>query len=226
MNIGVLGTGVVGRAIAARLVELGHSVKIGTRNPQETFGRTGPDRMGQPPFSEWQQQNNAVELVTFAAAAAFGELVVNATNGSASLSALEAAGQANLNGKILIDISNPLDFSKGMPPTLFVSNSDSLGEQIQRAFPGVKVVKTLNTVTANLMIYPSHVGGGEHTVFISGNDANAKSAVCDLLRSFGWKDIIDLGDITTSRGTEMYLPLWLRLWGALGTGMINVRVVR
>ena len=207
MNIGVLGTGVVGRTIAARLVELGHSVKIGTRNPQETLDRTGPDRMGQPPFREWQQQNSTVELVTFAAAAAFGDLVVNATNGSASLSVLEAAEQANLNGKILVDISNPLDFSKGIPPTLFVSNTDSLGEQIQRALPGAKVVKTLNTVTANLMIYPDQVGCGDHTVFVSGNDANAKSAVCYLLRSFGWRDIVDLGDITTSRGTKMYLPL-------------------
>ncbi len=222
MNIAVLGTGMVGQAIAARLVELGHSVRMGTRDPQKTFERGAGDEG----FRQWMDANPAVKLATYAEAASFAELVVNATNGAGSLDALRAAGAERLDGKILIDIANPLDFSRGMPPTLFISNDDSLGEQIQRAFPGARVVKTLNTVTARLMAYPALLGDGQHTVFLSGNDAAAKAEVASLLRSFGWQDIFDLGDITTARGVEMYLPLWLRLWGALGTGMVNVRVVR
>jgi predicted dinucleotide-binding enzyme len=135
-------------------------------------------------------------------------------------------GAANLSAKILIDISNPLDFSRGMPPSLFVSNTDSLGEQIQRAFPQIRVVKTLNTVNAYVMIDPARVAGGDHTMFLSGNDEAAKTAIADLLRSFGCRDIVDLGDITMARGQEMYLPLWLRLWGVVKGPMFNVKLVR
>ena len=226
MKIAVFGTGTVGRTMAAGLVSLGHSVIIGTRDPAKTLAQTEPDRMGNPPFSAWKEQNPQVTLGTFAEAAAQGELLVNATNGSGSVAAMSAAGAENLSGKVLLDISIPLDFSSGMPPSLFVSNTDSLAEQIQRAFPGTKVVKSLNTVTAALMVNPRQIGGGDHSMFVSGNDSAAKDAVCDLLRSFGWTDIIDLGDLTAARGMEMYLPLWLRLWGAVGTGMLNVRVVR
>jgi predicted dinucleotide-binding enzyme len=149
----------------------------------------------------------------FAGAAEHGELVVNATNGTGSLEALRAAGEANLDGKVLIDIANPLDLSQGMPPSLFVSNTDSHGEQIQRAFPRVKVVKALNTMNAFVMADPSLVAAGEHTVFVSGNDEQTKAQVTEILRSFGWRHVLDLGDITTARGTEMHLPLWLRIWG-------------
>jgi predicted dinucleotide-binding enzyme len=211
MNVGILGTGMVGRAIAARLVELGHSVMIGTRDPASTLARTETDRMGNVPFGE---------------AAAHGEIVVNATSGSASLAALEAAGAENLSGKIIVDIANPLEASQGMPPMLSVSNTDSLGEQIQRAFPESKVVKTLNTVNASVMAYPQRLANGDHTVFVSGNDADAKATVSELLRSFGWQDIIDLGDITSARAAEMYLPLWLRLFGTFGTPFVSIRVVR
>jgi predicted dinucleotide-binding enzyme len=226
MNVGILGTGIVGRTIAGRLVELGHDVILGTRDPAATLARTEPDRMGNPPLSVWLEQNPGIRLGSFVEAAAHGQMVVNATNGSASLEALDMAGTANLSGKILIDISNPLDFSKGMPPSLFVSNTDSLAEQIQRAFPGTKVVKTLNTVNARVMVYPCELMEGRHSIFVSGNDAGAKGEVSELLRSFGWEDIVDLGDITSARGVEMYLPLWLRLWGSLGTGLINIQVVR
>lgn len=222
MNVAVFGTGMVGQSVAARLAELGHSVRMGTRDPQKTLARGA----GDDAFRGWMDANPAVKLATYAEAAAFGEMVINATNGAGSLDALRAAGEDRLGGKILIDISNPLDFSRGMPPTLFISNDDSLGEQIQRAFPAARVVKTLNTVTARLMAYPNLIDDGRHTVFLSGNDAAAKAEVAGLLRSFGWQDILDLGDITTARGVEMYLPLWLRMWGALGTGMVNVRVVR
>jgi predicted dinucleotide-binding enzyme len=226
MKIGVLGTGTVGRTLAARLADLGHEVIIGTRDPAKTRAKTAPDAYGNPPLSVWLTGNPRVKLGTFAEAAGHGELLVNATQGSASLEALEKAGEARINGKVLIDVANPLDFSRGMPPTLFVKDSDSLAEQIQRDFPKAKVVKTLNTLNALLMANPGQLAGGDHSIFLSGNDAQAKKTVAELLASFGWKDVIDLGDITTARGPEMMLAGWLRLYGALGTPMFNLKVVR
>ncbi len=226
MRFGILGTGVVGKTIAARLAGLEHEVIVGTRNPEETLSRTEPDPYGNPPFSAWQEEHPEVRLGTFGEAAAHGEMVVNATAGAVSLEALELAGEANLNGKVLIDVSNPLDFSRGMPPTLSVSNTDSLGEQIQRRFAEARVVKTLHTMNAYLMVDPAQLAGADHTVFVGGNDPEAKAAVADLLRSFGWTDIIDLGDITTARGTEMMLPVWLRLFGALQKPVFNFKIVR
>jgi predicted dinucleotide-binding enzyme len=226
MNIGVLGTGIVGQTIAGKLSELGHHVSVGTRDVARTLAHTAPHPYGFPAFSVWQKGYPDVSLGTYADAAAHAELLVNAVNGSGTLAALQQAGASYLSGKILLDISNPLDFSKGMPPTLSVCNTDSLGEQIQRAFPGAKVVKTLNTVTASLMVNPLQLADGEHHLFVSGNDASAKAQAAAWLTAwFGWKHIIDLGDISTARGTEMYLPIWLRLMGALGTAMFNVRVV-
>jgi predicted dinucleotide-binding enzyme len=226
MKIGVLGTGPVGQAIAAKLAELGHGVLVGTRDPKATLARTDPDIFGNPPFKVWRENHPEIEFGTHAQAAAHGELVVNATTGAGSIEALRAAEDKNLAGKILIDIANPLDFSKGMPPSLTVCNTDSLGEQIQRAFPDVKVVKALNTMNAYLMVGPQQLAGGEHTSFVSGNDAAAKERVTELLRSFGWKDIVDLGDITTARGTEMFLPLWARMYMSLGNPMFSIKVVR
>ena len=225
MKVGVLGSGMVGRALAAKLAELGHDVVIGTRDVGALVARSEPDAMGNEPFSRWNEDHPRVRPATFAEAAAHGETLVNATNGGGSLDALRMAGTEHLDGKVLIDIANPLDFSKGMPPSLSVSNTDSLGEQIQREFPGAMVVKTLNTVNASVMTDPSLVGVA-HTVFLSGNDEQAKAGVSELLRSFGWEQIVDLGDISTARGPEMYLPLWLRLIGALGTPMFNIGIVR
>jgi 8-hydroxy-5-deazaflavin:NADPH oxidoreductase len=226
MRLGILGTGVVGKTIAAGLVDLGHDVMVGTRDPQETLSRTEPDRYGNPPFSAWQQEHPEVKLGTFGEAAVHGEMVVNATAGVVSLEALDMAGEENLNGKVLVDVSNPLDFSKGMPPTLSVSNTDSLGEQIQKRFPEAKVVKTLHTMNAYLMVDPAQLAGGDHTVFVCGDDAEAKESVTELLRSFGWMDIIDLGDISTARGAEMLLPIWVRLFGALQKPIFNFKIVR
>jgi hypothetical protein len=225
-KIGVLGTGVVGQTIADKLAALGHSVCIGTRDPAATLARTEPDNFGNPPFQVWREAHPQVELGTQAQAAAHGALVVNATSGAGALAALEAAGKANLAAKILIDIANPLDFSRGMPPSLSVCNSDSLGEQIQRALPDTKVVKTLNTMNAYLMVGPEKLAGGDHSVFLSGNDAAAKETVSELLRSFGWKDIVDLGDITTARGTEMMLPIWTRIYMATQNPMFAFKLVR
>jgi 8-hydroxy-5-deazaflavin:NADPH oxidoreductase len=226
MKIAVLGTGMVGQSLAGRLAELGHDVTVGTRDVSDTLGRTAPDAIGNPPYSVWAAGHTDVKLATFADAAADAELVVNATSGAAAIAVLTAAGAQNLAGKVVLDISNPLDYSHGMPPTLFVKDNDSLGEQIQAAFPDARVVKTLNTLTAALMVNPKALADGEHSVFVSGNDPEAKQDVVALLESFGHSDVIDLGDISTARGSEMIVPIWLRLMGALNTPMFNFKIVR
>jgi len=226
MKIAVLGTGTVGRTLAAAFSALGHEVVLGTRDPGGTAGRTAPDPMGGQSFKEWQAAHAGIALETFAEAAARSELVVNATNGAASLAALGTAGAARLAGKVLVDVSDPLDFSQGMPPVLNPVNTESLGERIQHAFAAAKVVKTLNTMNAGLMVDPRRLADGDHSVFVSGDDAEAKRVVTGLLESLGHRDIIDLGDITTARGAEMVLPLWLRLFGALGTPDFNFKIVR
>lgn len=226
MKIGVLGTGPVGQAIAATLADQGHEVFIGTRDPAATLARTNPDGFGNPPFKVWHEEHLKIELGTLPEAATHGALLVNATRGMDSVAALKAAGEKNLAGKILIDIANPVDMSSGMPPSLSVCNTDSLGEQIQRAFPEAKVIKTLNTMSAHLQVGPGQLASADHTVFVSGNDASAKQTVTELLRSFGWKDIIDLGDITTARGTEMMLALVVRVSIAMGLPIFSFKLVR
>jgi 8-hydroxy-5-deazaflavin:NADPH oxidoreductase len=202
VRIGVLGTGVVGTTIAGKLRELGHDVLIGSRTAGE-------------------------DAVPFADAAAHGELVFNCTNGNASLEALNAAGAENLVGKVLIDVANALDFSQGRPPLVGVSTGDSVGEQIQRAFPEANVVKALNTVNANMMVDPG-VLPGEHDIFLCGDDEEAKGQVTELLQSFGWPAdrILDLGDITAARAQELYVALWLRLMGVAGSATLNIHLVR
>jgi hypothetical protein len=215
MKIAVLGTGTVGRTLAGKLVELGHEVTMGSRTPDNEKA------------AEWVAQAGAgASQATFADAAAGAELVLNCTGGAVALDVLRSAGAGNLAGKVVLDVSNPLDFSKGMPPTLAICNTDSVGEQLQREFPDARIVKALNTVNQAVMIDPGKVPGA-HTLFISGNDAAAKAAVSELIQSFGWPadSILDLGDITGARGQEMYLPLWLRLMGTLGRPDFNVAVV-
>jgi 8-hydroxy-5-deazaflavin:NADPH oxidoreductase len=225
MNIGILGTGIVGQTLASALTAKGHAVMIGTRDPEATLARPVHAR-STTSYADWQADNPAVRLGTFAEAARFGEALINATSGVGALPALESAGADALGEKVLLDTSNPLDFSRGFPPFLSVCNTDSLGEQLQRAFPRLRVVKTLNTVTAALMVNPAAVAGGDHTLFVAGNDADAKSSATRWLEEwFGWRHVIDLGDITGARGAEMYLPLWLRMMSASGP-MFNVRVVR
>jgi len=214
MKIGVLGTGMVGEAIATKLVQLGHDVVMGSRSA------TNENALA------WAKATGKGHVGTFANAAIHGEIVFNCTGGMVSLEALRLAGAANLNGKVLVDVANPLDFSKGMPPTLSVCNSDSLGEQIQREFPGSKVVKALNTLNCQLMVNPTLVLG-DHDLFICGNDAGAKATVLKLLKEgFGWKTVHDLGDITAARGTEMILPIWLRLMGVMGGPNFNFHIAR
>jgi 8-hydroxy-5-deazaflavin:NADPH oxidoreductase len=214
MKIGILGTGIVGKTLGTALARRGHEVRMGSR------------KSGGEKARAWVKESvGKTSEGSFADAAGFGEIVFNCTAGQASLDALRQAGALNLRGKILIDVSNPLDFSKGMPPTLSVCNNDSLGEQIQKAFPDSHVVKTLNTVTTAVMVDPSIIPG-THTMFVSGNDANAKKAVTKLLKEeFGWKEILDLGDLSAARAQEMYLPLWLRLYMKLQTANVNIHVV-
>jgi predicted dinucleotide-binding enzyme len=215
MKISILGTGIVGNTIGTKLVSLDHEVKIGSRTAANEKA------------ADWVKKNGTrASHGTFADSAAFGEIVFNCTQGIASLSALNSAAANNLKNKIIIDIANPLDFSKGMPPFLSVCNTDSLGEQIQRTFPETKVVKTLNTINCNLMVNPSSIADGDHHIFISGNDTEAKATVSKILKEwFGWKLIIDLGDITTARATEMLLPIWIRLMGKFQSPSFNIKVV-
>lgn len=216
MKIAVLGTGMVGDTIGSKLIELGHTVIMGSR--------TANNEKAQAFVAK---HNGIARAGTFADAAAFGEIIFNCTAGVGSIEALEMAGEKNLNGKIIVDISNPLDFSKGLPPSLAIVNTNSLGEEIQKAFPQAKVVKALNTMWCGLMVNPAMLNGGDHSTFISGNDDDAKEKVKEILKSFGWLDenIFDLGDITKARGTEMYLPLWLSVYGSTNNGAFNVKIV-
>jgi 8-hydroxy-5-deazaflavin:NADPH oxidoreductase len=227
MKAAVLGTGSVGQTIATRLAGLGHQVVMGTRDVAESKLRKTADAFGNPAVGEWVEKNPSVKLVTFKEAAAFGEIVFNCTKGVYGIEALTLAGKENLAGKIIVDISNPLDFSKGMPPTLTISNDNSLGEEIQKQFPNAKVVKALNTMWCGLMVNPAMISGGDHSTFVCGNDSDAKTQVKNILKSFGWaeKNILDLGDITNSRGTEMYLPLWVRIFGVTQNGAFNIKIV-
>jgi predicted dinucleotide-binding enzyme len=165
-------------------------------------------------------------VTRYAGAAAHGELLVNATKGEGSIEALTAADEENLAGKILVDTTNPLDFSKGFPPSLFVGNTDSLAERIQSAFPSAHVVKAWNTMSAALMTNPAAVADGDHTLLICGNNADAKAAFTAIAReSFGWKHVADIGDLTGARAMEAYVTLWVRAMSALGTPLFNVRIV-
>ena len=228
MKIGIFGTGMVAQTVGGALMARGHAVQFGTRDVAGTLARTEKTGMGSAPFSAWIKENPNAQLVPFKEAAHHGEVLINATAGSGSLPALQAASPSDLNGKILIDIANPLDFSKGFPPTLSVCNTDSLAEQIQRAFPALKVVKSLNTVNASVMVTPAAVPG-DHTIFVSGNDAAAKADVQRYLGDwFGWKrsNILDLGDITTARGTEMFLALWIRLYASTKDPTVTIQVIQ
>jgi len=216
MRIAVLGTGMVGHALATKLVELGHEVMMGSR------------QSGNEKAVAWAAgAGDRADQGSFADAAGFGELVVHCTAGMHSLAALGEAGVGNLAGKVLIDIANPLDFSGGFPPTLAVCNTDSLGEQIQSTFPDTKVVKALNTMNCEVMVDPGRLPG-DHVAFVCGDDEGAKRQVGDLLESFGWTPdrIVDLGGIRAARGVEMYLPLWITLMGAVGGPNFNVALAR
>lgn len=226
MKVTVLGTGTVGRTLAAAWESAGHALTIGTRDVGVTMGRTDRGQGAAPSMAEWREEHPGVGLIAFSEVGDDVEVVVNATSGSGSLEALSAVGADRLAGRVLVDVANPLDFSQGMPPVLAVANTTSLAEQIQQAFPTAAVVKTLNTVTAAVMARPARLAGA-HTMFVAGDSDPAKTTVRGLLGDLGWSEssVLDLGGLRSARGMEMYLPLWLSLWGALGTADVNVHVV-
>ena len=216
MNIAILGTGMVGATVGKKLTDLGYKVMMGSRTSDNEKALAWVKKCGA----------NA-SAGKFSEAAAFGEIIFLCTNGAVTIEVIGLSGKENFNGKTVIDITNPLDFSKGMPPTLLpgLSNTNSLGEEVQKTLPDAKVVKTLNTVNCEIMIAPDKLSE-ETSIYISGNETAAKEKVTEILRSFGWTSIIDLGDISTARGTEMILPLWIRLWGSLKTGHFNFKIVK
>ena len=216
MKIGIIGTGMVGSTLGTKLVQMGHEVKMGSRSANNEKA------------TAWVKTSGAkASQGTFADAAAFGEVVFNCTKGEVSIEALKLAGEKNLDGKVLVDVGNPLDFSKGMPPFLTpsLSNTHSLGEEIQKTFHGAKVVKALNTMNCLLMVNPKLVPG-DHDLFICGNDAAAKTKVTEIVKSFGWPEVLDLGDITAARATEMLLPIWVRLMMKYGNPNFNFKIVK
>jgi predicted dinucleotide-binding enzyme len=226
-SIGILGTGVVAQTLGTRLLGLRYEVTLGTRDVATTLANTKTNQYGGPPFSEWHRRNPHATLGTFRDAASAGSLLLLCTNGGGTLDALTQAGPENFTGKTVVDITNPLDFSKGMPPFLVpqFTNTWSLGEEVQQRVPRANVVKTLNIVNCEIMVHPEKTGG-EPTMFVAGNDSRAKEEAIQLLREFGWKDVLDIGDITGARGMEMVLPIWLRTWGALNNGHFGFKIVR
>ena len=230
MKIAILGTGTVGQTFAEKFISLGHEVMIGTRNVSETLARTGKDNYGNQPFVEWLKNHSEVHLGTFSEATAYGELVVNVLHGGATISAINSCNIAGFDHKIVIDIANPLDFSRGFPPSLLegLNNIYSLGEELQKTLPKAKIVKTLNTMYCGIMVNPMMLNNGNHINFICGNDAEAKAKVITILNSFGWKNenILDLGDITNARGTESTLLIWTRIYGTTKTGAFNFNIVK
>jgi 8-hydroxy-5-deazaflavin:NADPH oxidoreductase len=221
MKIAILGTGNVGQTFATKFIALGHQVMMGTRKVADT--------MQKEKFAEWHTSNTQVQLGTFAEAVAYGEIVLTALQGAATITAISTANTTDFDGKIILDVSNPLDTSKGFPPTLLegLNNTNSLAEEIQKTLPNAKVVKTLSTMWCGLMVNPAMIGNGDHNAFIAGNDADAKTKAKEILASFGWitSNILDLGDITKARGLEMYLPLWLSIFGATNNGAFNIKIV-
>jgi predicted dinucleotide-binding enzyme len=211
----VLGTGGVGEAIATKLVSLGHEVTMGARAADNARALGWVAKAGRGAANG-----------TFRDAAAGAELIWTCTSGGGSLEALAAVGDDALRGRFLIDVANPLDFSRGMPPTLTVANTDSLGEQIQRAHPEARVVKAFNTVNASVMVDPARVAA-EHDLLICGDDASAKALVREIATGwFGWTSVVDLGPITSARATEAYVTLWVRMLGLFGTPDFGVKFVR
>lgn len=216
MKYAVLGTGMVGMTLASRLVQLGHVVDMGAREP------------GNEKAAAWAAANGeAAGSGSFAEVARRADRILLATAGGA-VEAVAAAIAGNVSaGKLIVDITNPLDFSRGMPPSLLpeLSGTTSAAETLQAALPDARVVKALNTMNHLLMVDPARVPGA-HDVFLCGNDADAKAQVTALLREFGWTAPVDLGALSAARGLEGLMPFWLSLWAATGSADFNYHIAR
>lgn len=229
MKITIFGTGMVGQNLATALVGKGHSVTVGTRDVKKSLATSDANAFGMPAFGTWHKSNPQIQVARFADAAASSELLINATSGAVIIDILQDVPKQNFDNKIMIDAANALDFSKGMPPRVSITDTAgaSVGERLQAAFPTLRIVKALNTISAFDMLNPTAVAGGDSTLFMCGNDAAAKVTVLELLRSYGWKDVLDLGDISNSGAMELMMPIWLRVWGKLGqTTVFNYKIVR
>ena len=203
-RVGVLGTGEVGRRLAAGFQSRGHDVMIGSRDPDK------------PELKEWLNgEGKGVKAGTFAQAAAHGELLVLAVLGDAAESVITEVGPDEFSGKVVIDTTNPLDFSGGFPPKLSICGEDSLGERVQRALPEARVVKAFNTIGNPYFVNPSFSQGAP-TMLIAGNDEAAKAAGADVLADFGWSDVVDIGGIEGSRELEAICIAWVKIGGARG----------
>ncbi|MCU0799037.1 MAG: NAD(P)-binding domain-containing protein [Candidatus Thermoplasmatota archaeon] len=229
MKIGILGSGNVAQTIGEKLLSLGHEVMVSSRDMRKEKTMWGDKKL--PSAADWvrMMRDNGFKASggSFSEAARFGETILNCTSGLATLEVIDGAGRDNFKGKVLVDIANPLDFSKGSPPSVAFCGEESLGERVQKALPDAKVVKTLNTVNAMVMVDPSLVKG-DHDMFVAGNDAGSREWVSETLlkKWFGWKSVVDLGDLTAARATESYLPLWLKVMNATGTPHFNLKIVR
>jgi len=219
MKIGVLGTGVVGEAIATALINNGHHVMMSSRRASNEKTAAWKKNAGKNAFTG-----------TFAEAALHGEIIFTCLNGEYALDAIDTIDKENLAGKIVIDVTNPLDFTQGMPPRILESlgNSKSLGEEIQKAAPGAFVIKTLNTVNYNLMVDARKVNSADHNLFLCGNDVNAKTkAKHFLVDNFHWRAdrLVDLGGIESARAIEAIVPFWVLVYQSLGTPLFNFKIV-
>jgi 8-hydroxy-5-deazaflavin:NADPH oxidoreductase len=228
MKIAILGTGMVGQGLALALQAQGHDIVFGTRDVAASLANTQPSAYGLPSFGVWHKDHADMRVATFAEAAQAGDVLINASNGGVSLEVLRLAKLQTVGNKVLIDVANDLDASKGMPPISRSSDiaGAGLAEQIQAAYPQLRVVKTFNTMNVRVMVNPGLVAGGDSTIFMSGNDGDAKQTVQGILQSFGWKDILDLGDISSSRAVEMLMPVWLRIMGVMGQAPFNFKIAR
>lgn len=229
MKIAILGTGMVGQNLAPTLARKGHHIMIGTRDVQKTLTKLEPHPFGMPSFGQWHKDHSDIPVATFTEAVANSELLINATNGFAIIDILKAVPSASFDDKVMLDVANALDFSKGMPPRVGITDTPgaSIGESLQAAFPKLRVVKSLNTLTSFAMLNPAAIPGGDSTLFMAGNDAAAKGIVLELLRSFGWNDVLDLGDISNAGATELMMPIWLRVFGKLGQSTVfNYKIAR
>jgi predicted dinucleotide-binding enzyme len=235
MKIAVLGTGGGGRAHAARLLELGHEVYVGTRDSQVTLGRTQPDFMGIEPFGQWAADYPAIRLLSFGDAAAAADFAINGIDGANAVRVLSGIAD-QLAGKTLMDYGVPYIYNPeqahpwptpwGVMPAIDPVDHDSLGERIQRALPATKVVKACVTQEQETAVQPRSVAGGDHTMFIAGDHDDAKARVTELLRAYGWEDVLDLGPLVASRGMEMYAHLHSAIQFALGGARFGIKVMR
>lgn len=223
MRVYVLGTGAVGRRLAGGSSAAGHEVTVGTRDPDATRARAADDEV----LAAWLEDHAMLPLVAFSQLSAGADLVVNAVAGLASLDALAAVPAGVLDGVVLLDVANALDFSVGFPPQLAIEGDDSLGEAIQRAVPSAQVVKGLNTVANEVMVDPGALDG-PHVLPIAGDDSAAKALVTDVLADLGWprEAVLDLGPLRAARATERWLPLWVALMQHLGTARFNLHLAR